>query len=151
MFGHWYLVTSQKTALFLTEEAKSRELKLIKFLDNPLGRERNSALVRKQAGKGVHSVSGRVGGVHYSERKRHDPHEQAAIQFAKQINKFLSQQRQKEKFKTLTVVAEPNFLGKLKSDMRKELKGSVIEWLGKDLLKTPKKKMTNYLLEKSVV
>jgi len=110
---------------------------------NLLGRERNRALVRKQAGRGVKS-SGR-GAVHYSENKRHDPHEEAALQFAKMLTDFLECEHQRNNFKSLTIVAEPHFLGKLRGTMRPSIQETVTEWVKKDLLKTPQNKLVEIL------
>ena len=110
-----------------------------------MGRERKRALIRKQAGRGVKSM-GRTGVVRYSQTKRHDPHEAAAIQFAKNVAKFLKKERQQKHFDTLTVVAEPHFLGKLKLAMSLELKKTVHEWIRKDLQKTPQSQLIKFLM-----
>ncbi len=126
MLGHWFVVASQKTAKIFTEAPKGGQLKLLKLFDNPLGRERNRALVGKQAGHGVKSM-GRAGAVRYSEPKRHEPHELAASQFARQIVQFLEEEKKKRNYESLTVIAEPHFLGKLRSEMkpRTETSGSI--------------------------
>ena len=145
MFGHWFVVASQKTVYIFSEAGTGGELRLVKELDNPLGRERNRALIRKEAGRGI-KTSGRVGAVHYSERKRHDPHEEAAVQFAKKTVEFLESEERRGSFKSLTVAAEPRFLGKIKAAMRPETEKLVVEWLRKDLLKVPKADLARRLL-----
>jgi protein required for attachment to host cells len=84
--------------------------------------------------------------VHYSETKRHDPHEEAALQFAKKVTDFLESEYRKKKFKSLTVVAEPHFLGKLRAAMEPAVQEHVTEWIKKDLLKTPQKELVHFLL-----
>lgn len=144
MLEHWFIVVNQKMAKVFTEVSAANRLKQIEVLDNPLGRERNRNLVKKQAGSGVKSV-GR-GAVHYSRTKRHDPHEEASLQFASKIAQYLEKEWKKKSFKTLTVVAEPHFLGKIKAAMDPKLKQLVLKWVGKDLQKTPQKRLAQFLL-----
>ncbi len=145
MVTHWFVVASQKTVKVFTEVPERSRLKLLSTLDNPLGRERTRALIRKQAGMGVKSM-GRTGFVRYSQTKRHDPHEEAAIQFSKEIAKFLKKQSQEKNFTSLTIVAEPHFLGKMKSSMEPSLQKMVVKWVKKDLEKTPKSQLPKFLL-----
>ena len=70
MLAHWFIVASQKTVTIFTEVSDRNRLQQIKVFDNPLGRERNRNLIKKQAGHGTKSI-GRIGSVYYSEVKRH--------------------------------------------------------------------------------
>ena len=144
MGGHWFLVASQKTARIYTEVSDRNRLRQLKELDNPLGRERKRVLIRKQAGEMVKSL-GR-GLVRYSENKRHDPHEEAALQFAREVANFLKSEHRQMHFRSLTVVAEPHFYGKLKDALEPKFLEHVTEWIKKDLLKTPKKELVHFLL-----
>ena len=144
MFGHWYLVTNQKTAKVFTETTSRGRLVLLKQLENPLANVRNRDMVRRQAGMGIRSAG--VGGTPYSEKQRSDPHEEAAYQFAKEIMKFLDSEKRQKNFETITIIAEPRFLGKLRSAMSKNLSRVVLEWVQKDLLKEPLKRLTQDLL-----
>lgn len=143
MYGNWCLLASQTEAKIITKTS-DKELKVVKEFRNPLGRTRNRELIRKQAGMGMKSI-GR-GTVKYSETKRHSPHEVAAEQFAKKVSNYLEEQFQKNNFKSLTVVAEPKFLGKLRAAMTPELRKLIIKSLAKDLQKTPKRQLGIFLL-----
>ncbi len=145
MLGHWFIVASQKTVTIFTEVSERNRLQQIKVFENPLGRERSRALIKKEAGHGTKSI-GRTGSVYYTEVKRHDPHEDAAIQFAKEIAHFLKSEYTKKKFNSLTVVAEPRFLGKIRSAMEPVVQATVIDWIKKDLQKIPQKKLAHFLL-----
>lgn len=144
---HWYIVANQKEVRIFVKESERQQLKLLKILTNPLGREKRRALIRKQAGRGVRSV-GHLGSVHYSEPKRRDPHEVAVIQFAREVAQFLEKEKLKKSFKSLTVVAEPHLLGKLRTEMIGSLKASVSSWITKDLQKTPRRELVKMLLPK---
>lgn len=144
MSGHWFVVASQNTVKIFTKISANKKLEQLQELNNTLGRERNRVLIRKQAGHGVKSV-GR-GSVHYSEKKRLDPHEKVAFQFAKEVTGLLAKEYQKKNFRSLTVFAEPHFLGKLKAHLKRDIPTSAINWIKKDLLKTPKKELRQSLL-----
>lgn len=144
MVVHWFVVMSQKTVRILTIARDTNQLTQLKLFDNPLGRLRKHDLVKKQAGRGQKSI-GRTGLIHYSESKRSDPHEEAALQFAKQITDYLEIKRQQKKFNSLTIVAEPRFIGKVRSCMSPQLKKVVKQWYKKDLLKTPQDKLVQIL------
>lgn len=144
MSGHWFVIASQNTVKIFTEISANKKLEQFQEFNNTLGRVRNRVLVRKQAGHGVKSV-GR-GSVHYSEKKRLDPHEKVAFHFAKEVTGFLAKEYQQKKFRSLTVFAEPHFLGKLKTNLKRNIPTSAIDWIKKDLLKTPKKELRQSLL-----
>ncbi len=145
MFGHWYVVASQKTVKIFTETSDRKKIKQVREFDNPLGRERNKALVKKRAGKGIKSI-GRTGTVYFSQKTRKEPHQVAALQFAKKIAVALNEDYRLKNFETLSVVAEPHFLGLLRASLDPKISHTVKEWKKKDLLKTPKIKLVQYLL-----
>lgn len=145
---HGFMVVSQKEARVFVKAPDRRQIKLVKSLTNPLGMVKRRDLIRKQAGRGVKSI-GRVGSVSYSERKRLDPRDGALIQFAREISSFLKSETLKKSFKSFTVVAEPHFLGILRSKMSKKLKKSVTSWIKKDLQKTPNRNLAEFLLPKT--
>ena len=141
---HWFVVGSQEEARIFVNSQKKKSLTLLKSLVNPLATEKRRDLVRKQAGTGIKSI-GKRGSIHYGKPKRHDPREQADIQFAKIVAKYLDGEKVKNSFDSLTVVAEPRFLGKIRKEMSASLKGSVDLWIKKDLQKIPKKDLFEFL------
>lgn len=147
MREHWFIVASQKEARVFIKTSERKRLKFLKSLANPLGTEKRRSLIKKQAGRGVKSI-GHFGSVSYSLQKRHDPHEEAMIQFARELAKFLESERLKKNFESLTVAAEPHLLGKIKAEMSAALKESVSTWIKKDLQKTPQKDLVGFLLPK---
>jgi protein required for attachment to host cells len=148
VFVHWFVVASQKEARVFVRTSDREQLELLKSLTNPLGAVKRRDLIRKEAGRGVKSA-GRVGSASYSEPKPHDPHDEAVIQFAKEISRFLESEKFKKNFESLTVVAEPNLLGKIRTEMGEDLRSSVTKWIKKDLQKTPQKALADFLLPKT--
>lgn len=73
------------------------------------------------------------------------PEEATAIPFAKEISNYLEHEYRLKSFKSLTIAAEPHFLGKIKEVMKPEIQKLVVNWLKKDLLKIPLDKLAMHL------
>lgn len=143
---HWFLVASQKEArIFVDVSGRRKRLELLKTIPNPLGEVKRGLLFHKQAGRGIRNVGSR-GTVHYLDSLRSDPKEEAIVQFAREIAKFLDLELRRKSYKTLTIIAEPHFLGKLKPEMGDSVTESVTNWLHKDLQKTPPRKLAEFLI-----
>jgi len=132
MFGHWYVIAGRAQARFFTETESRDRLKLVGTLKNPLAQARRRDLLRKQEGLSFRS-SGRTGTFRSARPLRSDPLEEAASQFAREITKFLDQERKKKKFESLTIAAEPKFMGKIRAHMKAPTERRVLKWLRKDL------------------
>ncbi len=150
MIDHWYVVASQTTVKIFKESNGKNKLTLLQTFHNPLGRTRNRELVKKEAGMGIRS-RGHLGSVPYSKVSRSDPHDLIAIDFAKKIDVFLDQARLKNNYHSLTIIAEPHFLGKIRSSMKKETRKLVVDWVKKDLLKTPSNRLPDILLGPPII
>ncbi len=133
MNGHWYVIASQLRVKVFTQDLESKKLKLLKTLENPLGRERSRNLHGKKPGISITSFSG----VHNVESGGLSPHEQAAVQFSREVAEYLGRTSENKDFVSLTVAAEPHFLGKLKASMEAKIKEKVTEWIEKDYQKLP--------------
>lgn len=143
MFGHWYIVASQKNMrVYVMEE--NEELRMVHLLENPLAQVRRHDLVKKTSGRGV-KAAGRDFLVRFTETSRQDPLEQASLQFAKKINHFLEQERSARAYTSLSIAAEPHFLGQLRSTMRPIIMRSVRRWIRKDLQKVPVERLAFFL------
>jgi protein required for attachment to host cells len=92
---------------------------LIEKLENPIGREKNHALTTDKPGwsrgkfaqpSSIHALTGEK-----------DPHEEAAIQFARKLARFIDKAFIMHRFDTLTLVAEPKLLGHIRASLSKHL------------------------------
>lgn len=149
MAQHWFVIVNREKAKIYIEDAETKELRLLKLIQNPLGLEKRSALFHKDAGMGVRSIGTR-GSVRHMEGKRTDPEEDASLQFARELCKELWLSLQRKDFENLTIVAEPHFLGKIKAEMNPHLEKSVINWLRKDLQKIPDSELGEFLQSKEI-
>lgn len=127
MNSHWFIIASQKTIKIYADISEQNRLRPIVVLKNSWERVRD----RDTTGPML-------------------PHtlEDKAIVFAKELVDYLVKEQQDHKFKTLTVVAEPHFLGKIRSVMDHKLQHAVIEWVKKDLEKTPQSQIPKHLFPK---
>ena len=145
MATHWFVVANQKQAKIFIENRETHHLQFFQSLKNPLGDETRRSLIRKESGQGLKSVGTRSA-VRYTEGKRHDPVEMASLQFARSICDYLRGEKMKNSFLSLTMIAEPHFMGKLRAQMPSALQEHVVDWVNKDLLKTPQDKLSQMLL-----
>lgn len=108
-----------------------------------LGKEKNKALTRAKPGVGRAKFSGSSPHKMTGEK---NPHEDAAIAFAKKVDRYLSKQLNLKKFDKLLVVAEPKMMGRLKKNLDKNVK-AVTKWMAKDLGKVPATQVEKALRE----
>ncbi|MEI8027183.1 MAG: host attachment protein [Pseudomonadota bacterium] len=142
---HWYIVADKKVARIFVKVPENSQLKLLQSLTNPLGTARRRDLIKKQAGRGVKST-GHTSSINYSIPKRHDPDEDAITQFSRELARFLESEKLKRNFDSMSVIASPHLLGKVKAEMSPALKQYVTNWIKKDLQKYPSKKLSDFLI-----
>lgn len=99
-------------------------------LKNSIGRAKNKELKTGKPGVSRGRFSG-AKGVHGMTGEK-NPHEDAAIEFAKKIGTYLHKQKNLSKFNEVTIVAEPRMMGRIKKQMDKNLARNV-KWIGKNL------------------
>ena len=131
MSEHWFVIANQIETKILARTGLEK-LDHVKELLNPVGKERNRDLHGKTPGVSVRSGP-HGAGITHMEGEKMSPHEEAAVVFAKQIDDFLDLSRKNNHFKFLTVVAEPHFLGKIRSAMNPHVLKTVVDWIEKDL------------------
>ncbi len=142
---HWYVVANKKEARIFVKATEHSQLKLLQSLTNPLGNVKKRDLIKKPAGRGVKSI-GHTGSINYSIPKRHDPHEDAITQFSRELARFLEGEKLKRSFDSISVIAAPHLLGKVKAEMSPALKKYVTNWIKKDLQKCPPHKLSHFLI-----
>lgn len=148
MNSHWFVIASQNVVKIFADASEKNRLTPIKILKNPLGRVKNRELIKKNSGMGI-TASGGKSSLFYSEAKRQTPHDDAAKDFARQIIQYLEAEFEKHNYKTLTIVAEPHFLGKIRLTMDSKMLRLVNTWIRKDLEKTPQSQLPKHLFPKN--
>jgi protein required for attachment to host cells len=144
MNGNWYLVASRNSAKFFTEVPRAHKLKLVAQLENPLAKVRNRDLSRRRPSREAKSL-GRAGSIRFGAGTRTSAKDDAAEQFAREVASFVEAHRQIKNLNSLTVAAEPFFMGKFRAALR-SAKTLVTEWIPKDLEKIPPSKLSHIFL-----
>lgn len=142
----WFIVASQKEARVFVHSSNRKKFTLINSIENELWTTKKRDLIKREAGRGVKSM-GRVGTVRYSQLKRHDPREEATVQFARELIAFLEAERHKKSFDSLIVLAEPHLLGIIRAEMSVNLSKMVTDWIKRNLQKSPEREVNEFLLK----
>ena len=103
---------------------------LLNILENSLGREKNRALTTDKPGAARSRFSGAFGMHSLSGEK--NPHEDAAVQFAKRLGHYLNKEEHTNKFDDLLIAAEPKMMGRIRAALGFKLSERV-KWFKKDL------------------
>lgn len=97
----------------------------------------------KAAGKSSHGTGGALPTKLYEGRLSHD--DVAAATFARDINAYLLKARQDGKFDRLALVAEPRFLGILRSLLDPQLRSLVCEEIDRDYTRSSERQLREQL------
>ncbi len=106
------------------------QLAFVKRLSNPEGQLAERLLDSDKPGRGLRHA-GRAT-IHHVFGRHFEHHEQAAIQFARAISQALEKAYQEAQFTELVLVAEPHFLGILRSELPASLKSLVSEEINRE-------------------
>jgi protein required for attachment to host cells len=132
----WIVTADAGRARFFAETDPSQPLQEIDDMVNEMGRMRPSEIytdnVGPTAGAGsTHDTGGAVPNKQYEPPT--SPEEQARISFAKAVAGMLLKGHQEKRFQKLTLIAEPKFLGVLRTALDPQLKPLISQEINKDL------------------
>lgn len=126
MHKSWIVIVSKSNARIF--ERNKKKLKLVKYLENP-----SVSLSEKDHVSDRRGSMAQGGGYgHQSFSPKTDAKTVAEEKFAKEVNDFLGVSRNHHKYDDLVIVAEPSFLGVIKSNLNKEVNKQVIDFINKD-------------------
>jgi protein required for attachment to host cells len=136
-----WLVVANRIGAEIFEVKSGDVLKSIKKMENPLGREKNKAMTTDKPGlsrgkfKGAspHSMTGEK-----------NPHEDAAVQFAKKLAAYLKKEANKQHTLGVQIVAGPRMIGKIKTELGTDSNGQ-FTWTAKNIEKVPQEKWPKLL------
>lgn len=106
-----------------------KDFSLLATLVNPLGREKDKVLMSDKPGSRRAKFIGSSQLYYLSGEK--DPHEYAAVDFARQVSRYLRKHKSLNHFDEVLITAEPKMLGRIKAQMTTEMSRAV-RWLAKD-------------------
>lgn len=74
-----------------------------------------------------------------------DPMEEEIADFARTVSQFIGKNRSSGNFQTLSIVAEPGFLGRLRRELPEQVRSVVLEEVAKNLTSQPPEKAQEHL------
>src|SRR5688572_12229825 len=121
----WIVIVTRVDARIFKEKPFQR----VGTLLNALGREKNRAMTTDKPSKNRSKFAG-YKGVHTMNDA--NPHEDAAVDFAKKVAEYLRKAQAQNRFTDLTLVAESKMMGRVKKEMHRTLLNRT-EFVNKDM------------------
>ena len=123
---------------------RSEPLLLVESFSNSEGRLHTRDLVSDRPGR---SFSGASSGVRHSHSSGEEKHDVLSTKFAGTLATYIDHARKQDLYDKLVVVAEPRFLGKIKSALSDEVTKKLALVIHKDLMKVPNHELMEHLEE----
>jgi protein required for attachment to host cells len=141
----WVAVANRTEVRFFEVDEKAKnKLKLIKKIENPKGRLKNSDINADRPGVSTFTFAfSRT-----SLRKPQEPTDRVAQIFAKSISEELERGYNAHLFQNLILVVEPRFLGKIRAALSKQISEIVRRTLNKDLAHVPDSQLSQFIWSK---
>ncbi len=125
----WFVVASRTDAVFYFD-GDDHKFHFIHRLSNPLGNEQERELDSDRPGSGVSSAAG--GTIRHALDRRSFRHERVAETFAQKIAESLESSLNEKRFSSLVLVAEPHFLGLMRSALPLAVSRTIQSEVGKE-------------------
>jgi protein required for attachment to host cells len=125
----WILSANRSTATIYQSQGTGQAWTLVKTLDHPEGKLKNSDMASDVGGRNnTASGQGSRPAVEWST----SPHEADLTRFTRVIEKELSSGRTHQKYDRLVIVALPEFVGKLRECLDKKVQETILQTIAKD-------------------
>lgn len=141
MSNIWVLVAESSRAKLYKANGRLAPITEIDAMVHPASRMHEGDLVSDGAG----SDGGSVGQGRHMMDNKHTAHEHESLQFAKQLASRLDNARNNGDYDKLVLVAPPEFLGHLRSNLSKEVMSMVSRQIDKNLVQKPAETLRAYL------
>ena len=129
MGKRWVLVAHRSGARLFENRGPGKGLELLQTLEHPAGKLKNREIDSDKHGRSFD----RRGGGRHAYTTEQEPTTHIAEQFAKQLASLLDEGRTQQRYAQLILVAEPRFLGILRSALPAPTAAMVSATLDKDL------------------
>ncbi len=136
----WILVANRGGAS-LFERISKGEIGLVQDIPHPRGRLKNQDI---DTDKSAHAFD-RFGQGGHSAGAEHEPTDHVAVQFAKSLADILNQGRIKHAYSEITLIAGPEFLGKLLKNLDAHTAANVTKTIDKNLSDINQRDLAVYL------
>jgi protein required for attachment to host cells len=136
----WILVANSSVAKLYANDGPKKGLTLVKELEHPESRQKNSDLVTDRPG---HMQSAGLG--HGARQPQTAPKQNEAHRFALQLAGELNSGRTANQVQRIILVAPPAFMGMINNAMDSKTSQMVSNRFEKDYTKTPETKLAGHL------
>lgn len=143
MAKRWILVAHRSGARLFENRGPGKGLELLQTLEHPAGKLKNRQIDSDKHGRSFD----RRGGGRHAYTAEQEPTVHVAEQFAKQLAALLDEGRTQQRYVQLVLVAEPRFLGILRSTLAAPTAALVSATLDKDLGNADPRELPRYLQE----
>lgn len=137
----WILVAHRGGARLFENRGPGKGMALLQNFDNPAGKLKNQEIDSDRPGRHTDARNNNRHGYGHDQ----EPTVHIAELFAKQLANTLDQGRQKQQFSRLILVADPRFLGLLRSNLPNPTATLVTDALDKDLGQVEARDLPKYL------
>jgi len=138
---NWVLVANSSQAKIYAGKGQKGSLTEIENFDHPNGRLHEGDLVSDSAG----SDGGSTGQGRHVLDDETNARQQEAITFAKDLASHLDEERKKDGFRRLVVIAPPTFLGLLRKNLNSDVMNMVSQQIDKNFINKSAEEIRQYL------
>jgi protein required for attachment to host cells len=144
-----FVVVNRQSAKIFEVANSPESLVWLQTLKNPLGATKNKLMTNDKPGLSRGKFA-KARSPHALTRER-NPHEDAAIEFARKIALFIKTHQGEKELSRMTVAAEPHMMGLVKKALEQKPghPGQRIRWLAKDLDKMTTQKLESFYFNPS--
>ena len=141
MANTWIVVAHRGGARLFENKGPGKGLNLVNEIDHPAGKLKNREIDSDRQGRAFDSR----GVSRHAYEPELLPTEHVAEQFAKQLSVLLDSARNQKRYERLVLVAEPRFLGNLRSALNAQTASLVSGTVDKDLAMTDARDLPRFL------
>ena len=140
----WVLVANHSNAHLFETEGRGKGLKYLRHMPHPAGRLKSGDINADKPGRSQDSM--KTGGRH-AMGKEHDPKDQDALRYAKQLAEMMDEGRTHNHYTQAVLVAAPRLLGQLRAALDPHTAALVTASYDKDLAGLDEQALTGPLRE----
>ncbi|MEK6579514.1 MAG: host attachment protein [Bdellovibrionota bacterium] len=140
----WYLVANRVDAVIYRDRPKGRRFQFVERFTNPSSKLMEADLDSDRAGSGMSSNRGGV--IRHALDRRFTRHEKTAATFAKKVAETINLASSEQRFHDLVVVAEPHFLGLLRSSFSAPVRRKIYRDIPREFAQGSDLKLQSFIL-----
>ena len=137
----WILTANRSGASLFESRGKGHALRRVQDIPHPRGRLQNQDIDADKPGRAFDSH----GPGRHGMSTEHQPTEEVAMHFARILAELLNKGRTLHAYEKLILVAEPRFLGVLRSALDAHTAALVVQTVNKELQDVSEKELASYL------